>query len=332
MPKADAVFEGGGVKGIALVGALQAFEEAGFEWENVAGTSAGAITAALVAVGYKAHEVKDIMEKRINFSKFMDSSGIEKLPKIGPIIDLITGQGMFKGDYFLGLMRELIEEKKKNKHVTFKDLLEPKHPEDSDVDYETKYKYKLRVIASDITGKRMLTLPQDIDTLGGDPDDLEVATAVRMSMSIPFFFKPVRFGEGAHRNKKHWIVDGGMLSNFPIWLFDSSGEGAPEWPTIGFLLWEAGSGQPQYQKIDGLISMAKGIVETLSGAIDRMTLREIDLDRVVKIPTRDIAGTDFNLTDEIREWLYNSGYEAAKEFLSTWTFDEYRRKRTGVAA
>jgi NTE family protein len=78
--------------------------------------------------------------------------------------------------------------------------------------------------------------------------------------------------------------------------------------------------------------MAKGIVETLSGAIDRMTLREIDLDRVVKIPTRDIAGTDFNLTDEIREWLYNSGYEAAKEFLSTWTFDEYRRKRTGVAA
>ena len=49
---ADAVFEGGGVKGIAFVGALEAAAEVGItRWVNVAGTSAGAIVAALIAVG-----------------------------------------------------------------------------------------------------------------------------------------------------------------------------------------------------------------------------------------------------------------------------------------
>ena len=66
MQLGDAVFEGGGVKGIALAGALHAFEEADFRWQNLAGTSAGAITAALVAVGYSATEIKGIMDSRVD--------------------------------------------------------------------------------------------------------------------------------------------------------------------------------------------------------------------------------------------------------------------------
>ena len=88
--RADAVFEGGGVKGIGLVGALQAFEEAGFQWQNVAGTSAGAITAALVAVGYTAQETKMIMNERVDFHKFMDTAGIGRLPVLGPWLSLIS--------------------------------------------------------------------------------------------------------------------------------------------------------------------------------------------------------------------------------------------------
>ena len=52
--KADAVFEGGGVKGIGLVGAVAFAEEKGYRWVNLAGTSAGAIVAALLAAGYNA--------------------------------------------------------------------------------------------------------------------------------------------------------------------------------------------------------------------------------------------------------------------------------------
>ena len=54
---ADAVFEGGGVKGIGLVGAVAVAEERGYQWVNIAGTSAGAIVAALLAVGYSVAEI-----------------------------------------------------------------------------------------------------------------------------------------------------------------------------------------------------------------------------------------------------------------------------------
>lgn len=327
MQKADAVFEGGGVKGIGLVGALQAFEEAGFEWHNVAGTSAGAITAALVAVGYKANEIQDIMDSRVDFRKFKDTSGIGKVPVAGPLLSLIFNKGMYQGDYFLGLIRRLLEEKMAKRPVTFKDLVLSREPGDTEEDYENRYKYKLQLIASDLSGNEMLVLPQDSQRLGVDPDDLEVALAVRMSMSIPLFFKPVLLGRGEYRRRKHWIVDGGMLSNFPIWLFDSPHGEAPSWPTIGFLLWEPGSGRPRYQRIRGLITMIIAMVVTMGSAHDRKAIEEADASRIVKIPTGPYSATDFDLSMEDRNWLYDSGYNAAKKFLLTWSIDRYVETR-----
>ena len=335
--KADAVFEGGGVKGIALVGALQAFEEEGFQWHNLAGTSAGAITAALVAVGYSASELKDVMEKRVEFRKLMDTAGIGKVPVMGRWLSLLVHRGMYQGDYFLKLMRQLIAEKMGKERVTFgdPDLIMDKQAGESDDDYQNKYKYKskdrynnkykyrLRVVASDISGNEMLVLPQDATKLGLNPDELEIALAVRMSMSIPFFFRPVV------RNK-HWIVDGGMLSNFPIDLFDSPPGQTPDWPTLGFLLWEPGSDKPRHQRIRGLISMTLAMVRTMSTAHDRKAIEEADASRIVKIPTGELSGTDFDLSDDDRDWLYSSGYQAAHEFLHgarPWKLEDYRAQR-----
>ena len=326
--RADAVFEGGGVKGIGLVGALQAFEEAGFQWQNVAGTSAGAITAALVAVGYTAQETRMIMNDRVDFHKFMDTAGIGRLPVLGPWLSLISSRGMYKGDYFLKLMRKLLSEKLGKDFVTFRDLIQPKEIGDSDEDYEKKYKYKLRVIASDISGNELLVLPQDIASLGENPDDLEVAMAVRMSMSIPFFFRPVVYGQGQHRKQKHWIMDGGMLSNFPVWLFDSPANEPPAWPTIGFLLWEPGSGKPRVERIGGLITMGLAMVRTMTSAHDRKALEDGDLSRIVKIPTGKYSTTDFDLTRQDQDWLYNSGYQEAKAFLQGWSFSQYQAQQT----
>ena len=68
----------------------------------------------------------------------------------------------------------------------------------------------------------MLVLPRDArEYLGIDPDELEIARAVRMSMSIPMFFDPVVHRNPTDTSDEHVIVDGGLLSNFPIWLFDS---------------------------------------------------------------------------------------------------------------
>jgi NTE family protein len=234
---------------------------------------------------------------------------------------------MYQGDYFLRLMRQLIAEKAGKERVTFRDLIVPKEPGDSEEDYQAKYKYKLRVIVSDISGNQMLILPQDIARLGEDPDELEVALAVRMSMGIPFFFRPIIFGEGEHRRHRHYLVDGGMLSNFPIWLFDSPAGQPPAWPTIGFLLWEPGAEKPRHERIRGLISMTLAIVRTMSSAHDRKALESVDEGRIVKIPTGKYTTTDFGLTAEDRAWLHNSGYQAAQVFLSRWRFEEYVAQR-----
>jgi len=328
--KADAVFEGGGVKGIALVGALQAFEEDGFRWQNVAGTSAGGIVAALLAVGYSAAELKQVMGERVEFSKLMDTAGIGKLPIVGPWLSLLVSRGMYQGDYFLELMRQLIAEKTGSSRLTFGDLTLPKEPSDSDDDYQTKYRYKLGVVASNISRNEMLVLPQDVAALDLDPDGLEVALVVRMTMSIPYFFKPVILAEGNKPQNKHWIVDGGLLSNFPISLFDSPPGQTPCWPTFGFLLWEPGSEKPRHERIRGLVSMTRAMVRTMSTAHDRKALREADSRRIVKIPTGRYASTDFDLTRQDRDWLYQSGYEAAREFLhgpEPWDFEDYVAQR-----
>ena len=78
----DLVFEGGGVKGIGLGGAYAALEDEGFRPNNVAGTSAGAITAALVASGYTARELKDIVFN-MPFTQFKDVGGLARVPFIG---------------------------------------------------------------------------------------------------------------------------------------------------------------------------------------------------------------------------------------------------------
>ena len=327
MQRADAVFEGGGVKGIGFVGALAAFEEAGFQWQNVAGTSAGAITAALVAVGYTAGEIRKIMDEEVDFTRLKDSTGIGRLPLVGPYLSLLVHKGMYQGDYFLGLMRRLLSRKLGKERVTFADLTTERLPEDSEADYRTKYKYRLRVVASDISGNAMLVLPQDIARLGLNPDDLEVALAVRMSMSIPFFFRPVVQPEGRSRTTRHLIIDGGMLSNFPIYLFDSSKGQAPPWPTIGFLLWEPGSDNPRPHRIRGPISMISAMINTMTSAYDRKAIEEIDAHRLVKIPTGTYNATDFDLAPGDRAWLYNSGYQAAGRFLEGWSFQDYVTQR-----
>ncbi len=70
-------------------------------------------------------------------------------------------------------------------------------------------------------------LPQGVADYGEVPDDFQITKAIRMSTSIPGFYEPVKY-------KGNIFVDGGLLSNFPVWLFDSEGE--PMWPMFGFRL------------------------------------------------------------------------------------------------
>jgi NTE family protein len=305
--RVDGVFEGGGVKGIALVGAASQIEAAGYEFVNLAGTSAGAIVATLLAAGYSAAEVKQIING-INFSTFEDPNLIGRIPYVGALVDEIFNKGLYKGDVFLNLMRDLLA--KKGIH-TFRDLIRPEFAGDD------RYRFKVRLVASDISSGRMLVLPQDVRDYGIAPEDLEVALAMRMSMSIPFFFEPVKL-------KDSYIVDGGLLSNFPVELFDSAG--VPEWPTFGFKLVVSGQADPTHlvqHPISGPISELAALFFTAMEAHDAYYLSNDKFVRTITIDSLDIGSTDFNLTPAQKEALYQSGVNAAKTFLAHWDFQKY---------
>ncbi len=117
------VFEGGGVKGIAYIGALQKMEQRGILTgiRRVGGTSAGAITAVLVALDYSLAEIDNIL-RTLNFKKFMDDSW-------GVVRDtdrLLNQFGWYKGDFFRDWIGEIIKAKTGNSESTFNDAFNMK--------------------------------------------------------------------------------------------------------------------------------------------------------------------------------------------------------------
>lgn len=324
---ADLVFEGGGVKGIGLAGAYAALEQRGYRPKSVAGTSAGAITAALVAAGYTAAELDEILLK-VPFADFKDEGWLDKVPGFGRAASVLFELGIYEGEAFQKWIAELLEAK----GVTRFGQLVDENAEDP------KNRYRLRVIASDITHRRMLVLPNDAGHLGIDPDEMEIAYAVRMSMSIPVFFEPV-----VHKNKQtgatHLIVDGGMLSNFPVWLFDCEGRD-PKWPTFGLMLVEPEPKKPIGHRIatedngvkrGSLLDFVKSLALTMMAAHDRLYLEQSTFARTITIPTLGVGTTEFDITPERIRDLYDSGHKAASSFLDRFDFDayieEYRRDR-----
>ena len=301
MPKADAVFEGGGVKGIGLVGALSVAESKGYVWENVAGTSAGAIVAALVAAGYEAGELKKIIGS-LDYNRFKDKGAVDRIPLFGPLVSLLSEKGIYEGNFLEDWIRDLLLRKGVR---TFGDLVRPGEK-------DKRYKYKLNVIAADITNELLVVLPTGIEKYGENPDRLEVYKAVRMSMSIPLFFEPVKF-------RNNYFVDGGILSNFPVWLFDSPG--LPEWPTFGFKLIEPDYGKPN--RIEGPLDFLKSIVGTMMDAHDKLHVENNDIVRTIGIPTQGIKTTEFDITPDRAEKLYQSGVSAAGDFFRAWNFKKY---------
>lgn len=303
--RADIVLEGGGVKGIGLVGALSVIEEEGYAWGNIAGTSAGAIVASLLAAGYTAAELKDIVAG-VDYSRFKDKGAIDKIPLFGPLISLLAEKGVYEGNYLEEWIGGLLAAKGKR---TFGDLV-------IEGEKDPRYRYKLNVIASDISNGLLVVLPNGLKEYGIDPDSFSIAKAVRMSMSIPFFFEPVKL-------KDFYFVDGGILSNFPIWLFDSKGK--PDWPTFGLKLIEPEFGKPQ--PVGDVVDFAKALVATMMDAHDKMHVENEDFERTVPIPTLGVRTTEFDLSPERRDALYHSGVDAAEEFFKTWDWAAHKRKR-----
>lgn len=325
MQLCNAVLEGGGVKGIGHIGAICALEKRGYQFDKVAGSSAGAIVAALLAAGYRGEEMKALMQE-IDYMKFKEEDFLDHFGNIGKALSVLLDYGIYSSAYLERWLNDALAKK----HVTcFKDVKK----EDQS--------YRLQVTISDISDQRLLVFPYDLQAFHIDMDSFPIARAVRMSMSIPFYYEPYPLKD--MQGRLHYMVDGGMLSNYPIWILDD-GTSMPKQPTFGFKFISSTDKERCKKNIlpcDSIISYTKAIVSTLLDANDNFHISRSkgDYARSILIPSmihlqgedKSISTTDFDITKEESMALFNNGYEAATTFLKTWDFDIWKRKyRAGI--
>nr|WP_307189744.1 patatin-like phospholipase family protein [Geomicrobium sp. JCM 19037] len=216
---------------------------------------------------------------------------ISSSPKVGSVY---WGLGLYKGNK----LEEWLSEKLEAKGVrTFADL--PDH--------------SLRLVAADITRKRMLVLPDDLSNYGLIPDSFPVARAVRMSCSLPFFFQPVKLFD--KNGSSSLIVDGGILSNFPMWLFRRH---RSKRPLLGFQL-NPEPHEGEYKHINNALELYGSIFETMQKSHDSRFVDAGHGDNVVFIPVEKVKTTSFSLSDADRAELIELGFHTTMDFLKTWS-------------
>lgn len=329
---ADLVLEGGGVKGIALVGALSVLEERGYRFRRVAGTSAGAIVGSLVAAGVDAEAMRRIMAT-LDYRRFRDTRGLARFGLAGQALALAARSGIHEGAELTAWLRAILAERGV---TTFGDL----RGGDPGASHLPDEDHRFVVMASDLSHGILRRLPWDYPRYGMAADEVPVVDAVRASMSIPFFYRPVKVRDQV-ADQDVWLVDGGMLSNFPVGVFDRRDGQPPRWPTFGIKL----SGRPEAlhgvrNRITGSLTMTRAMIDTLSGFYDRIHLEDpAVIARTIFVDTGDVRSTDFGIRPPMQQRLFDRGRRAAERFLDGdddqpgWDFDAYvARFRHGPAA
>lgn len=330
--RADLVLEGGGVKGIALVGAVASFSRAGYAFPRVAGTSAGAVVGAFVAALQRAGEPLERLEdvaRSLDYRRMRDRGVVGR--SVGPLARVVDGfslafdGGVFEGDYLRTWMKGALADLGVR---TFGDL----RVADDGSGLPPERRYGLVLTASDVSRRRLVRLPWDYPVYGLDADEQEVADAVRASASIPFFFEPVTLrstGTGGE-SLVSTLVDGGVLSNFPIAMFDRTDGRRPRWPTFGVRLSMRPEGRVQTTEVRGTVSLALSLVETMLEACDAAHIDDPCVQaRSVFVDTSGISPVDFSITDEQQEQLLLAGHEAAGGFLARWDWEAYLSRCRG---
>jgi len=314
---ADAVFEGGGMRGIAFLGAMRCLSDAGVTVRKAAGTSAGALTAAAVASRMPIAELeaaiggmdfKEILAKKARL--VWNGRPDDDLDNMGLLLtNLMVARAT--GQYGTGPLLDFSTALLRKRLSMFGDLdVRPGAPW-----YAQR---ELKIVASDITRGQMVVLPDDLPAYGRAAETFPVGEAVRLSMSIPLFFEPGALGDSV-------IVDGGILSSFPLWLFDVPVGVKPCCPTFGF---QVSAAKQAPRTVRGPLDVVTAIMQTMNVARDRHYARQHDFNRVISIDASDVSVTDFFMGGATKDSLYARGYRATKDFLlRTWDWESYVEQR-----
>ena len=287
------VLEGGGVKGVAYTGSLEVLAAAGrYDGiERVAGTSAGSLVALLVALGYPPDEIRRIVFN-IDFRRFRDGS------KLGKVERLVHDYGLYRGEFALCLLQCLVSAKLGKPDASFADL------EAKIAAGEAGFR-RLYVVGTDLNWSSSVVFSHE----NRQTRDVPLALAARTSMSFPVFFEAVHMAlPGGPEDV--W-VDGGVLRNYAITVFDS--ESGPNPDVLGLHL----GGAPAHQEIPDFDKYVKQLFDTLlSAQVDAFCRTPADVQRSVFIDPLGISTLDFDLSTQQKCDLIASGAAAMTRYLA----------------
>ncbi len=289
----DCVFSGGGIKAYAFIGALERVKERNLHINRVAGTSAGAIFAALLAAEYSIDEIREILFD-LQVEKILDPPILNKYMSFIKWISLYRQMGLYKGEKFEEWIDTLLAHKGVH---TFQDI-----EEDS-----------LKIVVSDISLGKLVILPDDLQRVYGiAPKHFKIATAVRMSAGFPYFFMPKKLH---YADTYSYIVDGGVLSNFPLWVFRRHNR--DKRPVLGLSLSEAVENAPQL-KINQSLDMFRALFSTMMRAHDTRYIAKAKEQHIVFLPVKQFNSLDYTINLEEKQQLCSIGYNEMSHFLKTW--------------
>ena len=315
--------EGGGVRGLAYPGALEVLEQKGIlqNIENVAGSSAGAIAGLVVSLGYSSHEIDSVLQT-LKIGEFNDGKFF-----FGKIRRIKKEYGMYKGDAFETWISHLIESKTGNSNLTFQDL--------HDLHLLDKNFKDFYCTGTNISKQRLEVLSWKTFP------EMKLKTAVHISSCIPFYFVPVAIdGSGNEISSKDsaqdfdYYVDGGMLCNYPISIFDSCSDGGNpltceslvlNQQTLGLKLergdqikeFDEGKTQIAPYHIKNMKQYSSAVMNLIMETINR---RNPDLSnergRTIYISYGDISGRPRKVSIKEKDFLYINGKVAANNFFN----------------
>ncbi len=282
----NGVFEGGGVRGIALAGAAAATLDRGYSFHRAVGTSAGALVAALLVSGYGPDELEEEVAG-LNWRRLLHPTPMASLPLLGKHLALMANKGINTTSRMETVWSRLLLRKGIR---TFGDLREG----------------VLQVVATDITHGSGVAFPHCLPGYGIDPVTFPVARAVVMSAAVPFLFAPVPLRDTL--TGEHVLFsDGAMAANYPIGVIQK------DRPVFGFRLSPDGD-QHLHQSIRGPYGLARAVI--VSGIRARYSLpRTIEgADREIIVPVRN--DLDFDVTRREASAAFTRAYDAVYDQLA----------------
>ena len=322
-PYKNLALEGGGVRGLAYSGALEVLEQKNIlkNIQRVAGSSAGAIAGLMISLGYDSKEIDSVLQT-LKIQEFNDGKYI-----FGKIKRVKKEYGIYKGEKFETWLGELIFYKTGYTNTTF---LQLHQLHENNNEFKDFY----------CTGTNISQQKLEIFSWEKWPQ-MKLKTAVHISGCIPFYFKPVPVDSIGNEvslkdtlSKYDLYVDGGLLCNYPVNMFDSCTDGSNpltsenviyNHETLGLKLERADqikefkeekTGIAPYQ-IDNMKDYSSAVMNLMMEKLNRQTPDlSNERGRTIYISYGDISGRVRKISDEEKKILHDNGYSAATEFFN----------------